>query len=197
MLNTAIIRTVDFCAHHRWTVICGGLILAAIAAGYAITSFSITTNIEALISQNLPWHQRQLAFTREFPQQGISAVIEAPTSENATQATKLLAQELAKNPELFRGIGQPDSGEFFDRNGLLFQSLPDLKKNLGGLAQSQPLIGQLASDPSLRGVMNTLSFTAKGVLGGQIKPDGLAWPLSLAEKTLNNVLSGKRSTFSW
>jgi len=197
MLNTAIIRTVDFCAHRRWIVICGGLVLAAIAAAYAITNFSITTNVEALISQNLPWHQRQLAFAGEFPQQGISAVIEAPTPEHATQATKLLAQELAKTPDLFRSIGQSDSGEFFDRNGLLFQSLPDLKKNLGGLAQSQPLIGQLASDPSLRGVMNTLSFAAKGVLGGQIKPDGLAWPLSLAEKTLNDVLSGKRATFSW
>jgi len=197
MLNTAIIRTVDFCARRRWIVICGGLVLAAIAAAYAITNFSITTNVEALISQNLPWHQRQLAFAGEFPQQGISAVIEAPTPEHATQATKLLAQELAKTPDLFRSIGQSDSGEFFDRNGLLFQSLPDLKKNLGGLAQSQPLIGQLASDPSLRGVMNTLSFAAKGVLGGQIKPDGLAWPLSLAEKTLNDVLSGKRATFSW
>jgi uncharacterized protein len=113
MLNTAIIRTVDFCAHRRWIVICGGLILAAGAAAYAITNFSITTNIEALISQNLPWHQRQHAFVREFPQQGISAVIEAPTFENATQATKLLAQELAKAPELFRGIRQPDSGDFF------------------------------------------------------------------------------------
>jgi uncharacterized protein len=59
------------------------------------------------------------------------------------------------------------------------------------------LIGQLASDPSLRGIMSALSFAAKGVLGGQIKPDALAWPLSLAEKSLNNVLSGKRATFSW
>ena len=68
---------------------------------------------------------------------------------------------------------------------------------LGGLAQSQPLIGQLAGDTSLRGVMNTLSFAAKGVLGGQIKPEQLVWPLSLAEETLNPLPPGKAAAFSW
>ena len=197
MLNTAIVQTVGFCAHHRWSVICGGLILASAATAYALANFSITTDIEALISQKLPWHERQIAFSKEFPQQGISAVIEAPTPENATQATNLLAQELTKSPELFRRIAQPDSGDFFERNGLLFQPLPELKKSLGGLAQSRPLIGQLAADPSLRGIMNALSFAAKGVLGGQVKPDKLVWPLSIAEKTLKDVLSGKQADFSW
>jgi hopanoid biosynthesis associated RND transporter like protein HpnN len=197
MLNTAIVRTVGFCARHRWGVIGGGLILASAAAVYAIANFSITTDIEALISQKLPWHERQVAFSKAFPQQGISVVIEAPTPENASRATNLLAQELTKSPELFRRIARPDSGDFFERNGLMFQSLPELKKSLAGLGQSQPLIGQLAADPSLRGIMNALSLAAKGVLGGHIKPDGLVWPLSMAEKTLNNVLSGKQATFSW
>lgn len=197
MLNSAIVRTVDFCARHRWAIICGGLSVAAGAAVYAVENFAVTTDVEALISRKLPWHERQLAFSREFPQQGISAVIKAPTPEIAAKASNLLAQELIKSPELFRRIGQPDSGDFFERNGFLFQSMPELKKSLVGLTQSQPLIGQLATDPSLRGIMNALSSAAKAVLGAQIKPDELVWPLSLAENTLNHVLSGKPAAFSW
>ena len=94
-------------------------------------------------------------------------------------------------------IGQPDSGDFFERNRFLFQSTSDLKKSLRGLAQSQQLIGELAADPSLRGVMNTLSFAAQGVREGKIKPDRLVWPLSLAERSLSGLLAGKRGAFSW
>jgi hopanoid biosynthesis associated RND transporter like protein HpnN len=45
--------------------------------------------------------------------------------------------------------------------------------------------------------LKALSFAAQGVEGGQVKIDQLAWPLSLADKTLSDVLSGKPATFSW
>jgi hopanoid biosynthesis associated RND transporter like protein HpnN len=197
MLNSVIVRTVDFCTRHRWLVITGGFVLAIAAAAYDVTRFSITTDIDALISQKLPWHQRQIALSKAFPQQGIAAVVTAQTPENAEKATNLLAQELAKNPDLFGTIEQPDSGDFFEREGLLFQPLPELRKSVDGLAQAQPLIAALAYDPSLRGVMKTLSYAADGVTGGQVKLDQLVWPLSLAEKSLNAALSGAPAAFSW
>jgi uncharacterized protein len=197
MVKLAIVGIVDFCIRHRGPVLAGGLLLAIACAGYSAARFSINTDIEALISQNVPWHARQLAYSEAFPQQGISAVVTAPTPEEAQQATNMLAQELARNPDLFRKVVQPDNGDFFESHGLLFQSLPDLKKSVGGLAQSRPLVGQLAADPSLRGVMKVLSFAAKGVLGGQFKLDQLVWPLSLAERTLNEALAGHRADFSW
>jgi hopanoid biosynthesis associated RND transporter like protein HpnN len=165
--------------------------------GFDYERFSITTDVEALISQNLPWHQRQFAFAEAFPQNGIAAVISAPTSENAEQATDALAQRLAKSPDLFRTVVQPDSGAFFEQHGLLFDTLADVKKSIGGLSKAQFLISELASDPTLRGALKALSFAAQGVDGGQVKIDQLAWPLSLVEKALSDVLSGKPATFSW
>src|SRR6185312_6035337 len=106
MLNLTIVGIVDFCARHRWAVMGGGLIVGAAASAYAIANFSITTDIEALISQKLPWHERQLTYSREFPQRGIVAVVEAPTPETAAQATSLLLQKLRSNPKLFREIRQ-------------------------------------------------------------------------------------------
>lgn len=197
MLNSIIVRTVELCTRYRWPVIAAGFLLAVAATTYDVAKFSITTDVEALISQELPWHKRQLTFSKVFPQQGITAVIDAPTPENAAQATNSLVSELAKTPQLFPKIARPDNSNFFERNGLLFQSLPDLKNSLARLSQSQAVVGQLSADPSLRGIVNTLSSAAKGVLGGHIEPEQLVWPLSLAEKTLNRVLEGQFAAFSW
>jgi hopanoid biosynthesis associated RND transporter like protein HpnN len=191
------IRIVDYCAQHRWQVVAAGILLAAAAATYDVTRFSITTDTESLISQDLPWHQRQSVFSEAFPQKGILVVVTAATPENAEQATNALKQDLSKRSDLFRTVIQPDGGDFFQHNGLLFEPLSDVKKSIGGLSKAQFLIGTLATDPSLRGVMSAFSFAADGVQGGEIKLDQLVWPLSLADRTLSDVLAGKPATFSW
>jgi hopanoid biosynthesis associated RND transporter like protein HpnN len=175
---------------------CGSGLTAAQSA-YAIANFTITTDVEALISKKLPWHQRQIELAKAFPQQGITAVVTAQTPENATAATRLLAERLQHQPDLFRSVARPDSGEFFDRNGLLFQPLPEVKKSVAQLAGARPIVGQLAADPSLRGVMDTLANAAKAAGAGRFSLDQLTWPLSLAESTLGDVLAGKPATFSW
>jgi hopanoid biosynthesis associated RND transporter like protein HpnN len=197
MMNSAIVRIVDFCAHHRWTLIIAGTVVMIGAAAFAATRFSINTDIEGLISEDLPWHQRQLELSKAFPQRGIIAVVKAPTAENAEQATNALAQSLSKNADLFPVVEQPESGEFFKRNGLLFAPPADVRKSAEGLVRAQPFIAALAGDPSLRGVMTALSFAARGTQAGQIRLEQLAWPLSLADQTLSDVLSGKPASFSW
>jgi uncharacterized protein len=174
-----------------------GAALALGAAIFDVARFSINTDIEGLISQTLPWHERQEQLNQAFPQQGILAVVEAPTAENAEMATNQLADALAKNPSLFRGVGQPDTGAFFERNGLLFNSPSDVRKSADGLTHARPFLSTLAGDPSLRGVMKVLNFAAESVEGGQVKLEQLAWPLSLAGRTLDEVLSGKPASFSW
>ena len=197
MLNSAIVWTVDFCARNRWTVIIAATLFMAATAAFDVVRFSINTDVEALISQKLPWHQRQLAFTKAFPQSGISVVVKAPTPENAEQSTNALVHALSSNPSLYPTVGQSDSGDFFERNGLLFESTAEVKNSVAGLAKARPLISELASDPSLRGVMKALSLAASGVPAGEIKLDQLSRPLLLADQTLSHVLSGKPATFSW
>lgn len=45
--------------------------------------------------------------------------------------------------------------------------------------------------------MKALWSAAQGVEGGEVKIDQLVWPLSLADKTLSEALSGHAATFSW
>ncbi|WP_036052213.1 MMPL family transporter [Bradyrhizobium sp. URHD0069] len=197
MINSAIVRLVDFCARYRWTVVIVGTLLMLGAAVFDVAKFSINTDIQGLISPNLPWHQRQIELSAAFPQKGISVVVRAPTAENAELATNQLAQSLSKNPNLFPRVVQPESGDFFERNGLLFSAPAEVQKTVEGLTKAQLLISTLAGDPSLRGVMTALSFGAEGVQARRIKLDQLAWPLSLADQTLSDVLAGKPATFSW
>jgi uncharacterized protein len=197
MLNSAITQVVDFCVRRRWQVVLFGIGLAIVSATYDVRHFSITTDTDSLISQNLSWHQRQSALSKAFPQKGILAVVTAATPENAEQATNALEKELSKHSDLFHSVVQADSGEFFQHNGMLFEPPSDVKKSLDGLSKAKFLIEALTDDTSLRGVMKALSFVTGGVQGGEVKLDQLVWPLSLAEKTLSDVLADKPATFSW
>ncbi|HXO71241.1 MAG TPA: MMPL family transporter [Bradyrhizobium sp.] len=190
-------RIVDFCVRHRWSLIAAGMLLASTATAYDFARFSINTDIESLISEKLPWHQRQIALSNAFPQKGISIVVTAPTPENVDRATAALASALSKQKDLFPSIVQADGGDFFERNGLLFKSLPEVRNSLAGLSRAEPFIAGLASDPTLRGVARSLSLVAKGVQAGNIQLEQLVWPLSLAEGTLKEVLSGGTGQFSW
>src|SRR5258708_24712894 len=101
MINSVIVRIVDTCANYRWTTIIAGTLLMLGAGAFAAAKFSINTDVEGLISQDLPWHQRQLKMSEAFPQNGISVVVKAPTTENAELATNALAERLAKQRDLF------------------------------------------------------------------------------------------------
>src|SRR5258708_11129583 len=60
MMNSAIVRIVDFCARRRWTIAIAGVLLMLGAAAFDAARFSINTDIEGLIFQDLPWRQREL-----------------------------------------------------------------------------------------------------------------------------------------
>src|SRR4030088_470913 len=197
MIHSAIVRIVDFSARNRWTIVIASTLLLLAAAAFDAARFSINTDIEGLISQNLPWRQRELELSKAFPKKGILVVVKATTPENAEQATNALAQAFSKNPDLFPTVEQLDSGDFFERNGLLFESPIGVRKTAEELTRAQPLVATLAGDPSLRGVMTALSFAAEGVRADRIRLEQLAWPLSLADRTLSDVLSGNPATFSW
>ena len=197
MMNKTIVRIVDLCVRHWWAVIAAGVVLLLGTAIYDVARFSINTDIEALLSPNLPWHQRQVQLTQAFPQKGITTVVTAPTPENAAIVTSALAEKLAKDTNLYREVTQPDSGDFFDRNGLLYGSLSEVRTTAEGLRRAQPFLAGLAADPSLRGVANVLASAAESVRAGRLKLEQLAWPLSLAKATLSDVLADRPASFSW
>ena len=197
MLKSAIVRIVDFCTRHPWSVLALTLVLSAGSAVYAVQHFAIKTDINELISKQLPWTQRATEYMAAFPQREILVVVDAPTPELVEQAATRLAEALQGRSDLIRAVRQQQSGSFFERNGLLFLPADEVQRITDGLTRADALLETLAIDPSLRGTLDALSFGLTGVERKELKLDDMTRPMTLAADTVEDVLAGRPASFSW
>jgi hopanoid biosynthesis associated RND transporter like protein HpnN len=170
-----------------------------VAAGYYTAQhFSINTDINTLISQRLDWRQRDNQFEAAFDRdRTILAVVDAPTPELTSAASAALAQKLSGDTKDFDSVQQLGSGEFFEKNGLLFLPVAEVGKLTGQFESAAPLIEIMAGDPSIRGLTGALETGLAGVKRGQIKLDSTERPFTLISQTIENVLNTGSGTFSW
>jgi uncharacterized protein len=199
MLKARLAVIVGICTRHAWSVIALAAVLAFVFGSYAARHFAIDTDINRLISPDLPWRQQELAFSRAFPQSNgtILAVVDAPTTELASQAGTALAERLSAQKALFQAVDEPQNSPLFVRDGLLFLPADELERKLDGLTQAQPLLQTLVADPSLRGMQQALSLGLTGVQVKRITLDAMTTTLSMAAVTLENVMADLPSSFSW
>src|ERR1041384_8383388 len=186
MLRHAIVSVVLRCTRHAWLTIVVATLLGVISGVYAARHFAINTDINTLISPDLTWRQREIAFEKAFPQHlhSILVVIEAPTAELTSQATAALFQRLDGDKHHFIQVTQPGGGEFFRKNGLLFLPVAETEKVAGQLTQAEPLIAQLATDPSLRGLIEVLQMGLTGVELEKVTLDSMTRPLTVTANTV-------------
>jgi hopanoid biosynthesis associated RND transporter like protein HpnN len=174
------------------------LALAIGAGAYTARNFSINTDINTLISPDLDWRKRDNQFEKAFDRERtILAVVEAPTPELTSSAAKALERKLAGDTQHFESVQPLGSGEFFDKNGLLFLPVDEVGKLTGQFASAAPLIEIMAGDPSIRGLTGALETGLAGVKRGQIKLDSTERPFNLIAQTVENVLNKGNATFSW
>ena len=105
-------------------------------------------------------------------------------------ATKLAAA-LQAMPQLFTTVDRPDAIPFFRKNGLLFLSKEQLGGTLEQLTESQPLLGMLTSDPSLRGLARMLDLMTQGFQAGQMDYDHLDPVFTKLADTVEAALAGQ------
>src|SRR5262245_10897744 len=198
MLRLVVRRTVDVSTRYRWTVIFVALMCGIASALYSVRYFAINTNITDLIAPELPWHQNEKAFKGAFPQRAdlILVVVQAPTPENLKQAADALAAQLSERRDVLKSVRRLGGGPFFDNNALLYLAKEDLAKVTRGMTDAQPLLNTLATDPSLRGVLDALSLAMVGRQRGHLQLDDLARPLNLASDTLDKVVAGRPGCLS-
>ncbi|MGO8953466.1 MAG: MMPL family transporter [Rhodomicrobium sp.] len=199
MLKYLIVTIVRFCAGHAWLVLVTAIVLACGAAYYAADRFALNTDITALLSRNLPWRQREIAYLKAFPRQetAILAVAGGPTPELVEDAARRLTEQLNREHSIIRGAQQLPAGEFFQRNGLLFLSVSEIKETLAQLSKSSSLLDPLAADPSMRGVVSAISLTLRGVQYRRISLDSLAPRFNSFAAPIENALAGRAAYFSW
>ncbi|WP_419816976.1 MMPL family transporter [Glacieibacterium sp.] len=180
-------------------VIIAALLLCLGAGWFAASHFDMTTDTAELIAPGVDWRRDEARIDAAFPQNRdlTVVVIDGATPEAAERAAATLSARLVRDKAHFRSVRRPDAGEFFARNGLLFGTPAEVADTTAQLIAAQPFLGPLAADPSVRGVMTSLSTVLTGVDNGSAKLGDIAKPIAALDDGLGKVAAGKPAQFSW
>ena len=196
MLLSALVAA---CARRRWLVLAVALLLALGSLGAIRAKLGVSTDTDRLFAADLPWKQRGAELQRAFPQNEdlLVAVVDATIPEQAEITARDLAAALSRDSAHFSAITQPDASPYLERNALLFLDLPTLQQVLDQIIDAQPFLGQLAADPSLRGLCNALSLIARGVEAGQANLRPFLPALRGFDAALSAAAAGAPVPVSW
>ncbi len=198
MLTSVVVTIVKACTRFATFTVLVAAILGVAGGVYTARNFSINTDINRLISPDLDWRKRDIAFDKAFDQERlILAVVEAPTAEFADAAAAALAEKLSSNKSDFDSVKRLGAGQFFEQNGLLFLPTEEVGKVTSQFQSAAPLIEIMAGDPSLRGLTGALETGMAGLKRGQFTLDSTARPFSMIAQTIETVLKTGAGTFSW
>lgn len=198
-MQPLIVQIVIASCRRAWLVITLGAALCTLAVTYTARHFAMTSDSLELISPDVSWRRNKARFDKAFPAQSdlIVVVVDGVTPELAESGAAKLAARLSSRTDLFRSVRRPDRGSFFEHSGILMLPIADISALTSQLIAAQPFLGPLAQDPSLRGVMSSLSIALLGVARGQTRLEALDRPIHALANTLESVVQGKPTFFSW
>ena len=181
-------------------VLLGAAVLTLLAALYVGSALRIQTNTEDMLSPDLPFRQQERLLDQAFPQSNdnLIVVVEGATAELADQAAERLINAMRKEPALFGEIFDPRAEPFYQANGLLYLSLPELRELADKLAGAQPFLGTLAVDPSLRGLFDLLDLSFQNLgSGDQSLPVPLRDAMNAIARVAEATAAGRSAFLSW
>ncbi len=197
VLGGALRAWVDLMQRRARWVLAVAVLLGAALGQYAYTHLSVDTDPENMLSATLPWRQAEQRMDRLFPDldEGLVAVIDGATPEQADAAQGRLVQALRAQPGLFPEVYAQQTDPYFRHNGLLYLDTPALQKMADGLNQAQPFLGALSHDPSLHGLFTLLDRAASnpGASGGF----DLSPALGQVARSVDAAVAGRNQPLSW
>lgn len=199
MNMTSLVRLVDYSRRHAVMIVLGGILLAVLAGAMSSAMLGVSTDTDKMFAEHLPWRQRSIAFDRAFPQfqDLMVAVVDGTSPEIADQTAAALAEALATDKTHFISVRRPDSSPYFDKQGLLFLEKPALGALMEHTIDAQPFLGQLAADPSARGLFASLALLGIGVTQGQANLDPYKPALQNFHQAMQGALDGHPAPMSW
>ena len=194
-----LVGLVDLCRRNALFVVFAGLILVFFSGWYAAGHLGITTDTDEMFAAGLPWRQRAEAFKRLFPQfqDLLVAVIDAKEPEEAEATAASLAQDLAADRAHFLSVRRPDASPFLEQEGLLYLDTSQLESLTERMIDAQPFLGELAKDPSARGLFDALSLLGTGVEQGQVNLEPYRKTLEGFHNAMTTALAGHPYPLSW
>jgi hopanoid biosynthesis associated RND transporter like protein HpnN len=193
-----IVRLVGASQRRAWWVVVAAILLAGLGIAYSSKHLAVDTDTNDLFAKSLPWRQAQVQESKNFPQfdRLIVAVVRAKTPEEASETAAALSAALQADKAQFHDARFPAGNEFYASNGLLLLPPPQLAKLLNSVVAAQPFLGQLAADPSSRGLFTGIGLIAQGAgMGQDLSPYNGA--LQAVADNLQASADGHAEPLSW
>ena len=199
MMGRVIARVVEWSRAHALIVVAAALALAIASGFYAASRITVDTDLDKLISANLPWRKLAQEMDKAFPQKVdlLVIVIDGRTPDETEDAAIALADKLRNEPAVFRDVRLPDLNQFFRRNGLLFLPKTQVQDYANQMIAAQPFLGSLAADPSLRGVFGIVDLMVQAVQQGAVQPRDISAALHGVQRAVESTLAGTYAPLSW
>lgn len=194
-----IVRIAGASQRRAWLVVVAALLLAGLGLWYSAGHLSVDTDTNNLFAKTLPWRQAAMAEAKNFPQfdRLIVAVVRGKTPEEAAETAAALNAALQADKTNFIDSAYPASAPFYTQEGLLLLPTAQLAKLLTSIVAAQPFLGQLAADPSSRGLFDGIGLIAQGVAAGQANLTPYNEALRGVADNLQNAASGHPVALSW
>jgi len=140
-----------------WVVV-GLLLLTVLSGYYAVHNLGVNTDTADMLSEELPFRKNQEQFRDQFPQfnDTLLIVVDAPTPERARMTSERLVKKLKKRDEIFENIFYPRGESFFQKYGVLMQSVEEVKSFHENLLSMEPFLNKIVQDPTLVGLFSML-----------------------------------------
>jgi len=174
------------------------VLIAAASAYYTANNIGINTDTEDMLNEQLPYRQTLKAYKTAFPDHAdiLLLVIDGEHAVAVEKAAQRLARQLSSETEAIRSVYLPGSGEFFDKNGLLYLHEAELEKLAEDLARSSVLMSQLKHDPTAGQLLNIVPLLAVAEQTGD--ETGFISPLlEQLNQALNAYLQNETKPLQW
>lgn len=182
--------------HSAWIILIAVLVTAACGL-YVSRNLGMNTDTTDMLSEDLPFRINMTHYSKTFPQDidTLLLVLDAPTPEQAYTLTARLAARLSKDHENYYSVYSPNVDDFFSRNGLLYESIPELELITDRLAAAQPLIALIAKEPTLATFASVLTKAVDELRNGRAME--LQPVLNAVSATLDARTDGSPRQLSW
>lgn len=193
----AFARCASFSYHYAPWILFAAFLIAVASAVYISRNLGMNTDTTDMLSEHLPFRINSIHYNKTFPQEMdiLLLVLDAPTPEQAYSAAGQLATRLKKDTKNFIDVYAPNVDVFFERNGLLYESILGLERITDRLAEAQPLIARIADDPSLHTFTSVLTGAVEELSKGRNLELGPV--LKGMSDTLDAQLAGRPWQLSW
>ena len=169
-------------------------VLTLMLSWVAITQFRLNSDLSQLIDQKSDWRVHFDEFEAEFPDlvRTAAIVLRSTSIKQLENATQTVTDALEQQPDHFRAIAAPGSEAFFRDHALLYLEPDELDDMADRLAEAQPWLTAVATEPSLPRV---LSLVEDGLANEA--PEGFSKVVDLLTRSANDLLADRDPRIWW